>query len=60
MEGSPPPADKLIRYEDNSFYRFRSGAGASHWRELVPTVAVSRGSAPAATLPAAQRPTSMP
>jgi CubicO group peptidase (beta-lactamase class C family) len=56
MEGSPPPADKLIRYEDDSYYRFPQWRWSfSHWRELVPTVGVSRGSAPAATLPAAQR-----
>ncbi|HZF29817.1 MAG TPA: serine hydrolase [Gammaproteobacteria bacterium] len=56
MEGSPPPPDKLIRYEDNSFYRFPQWRWSfSHWRELVPTVAVSRGSAPTQTLPTAQR-----
>jgi CubicO group peptidase (beta-lactamase class C family) len=45
MVGSPPPADKLIRFEDGSFRHFpQSRWSFSHWRELVPTVSVSRGS----------------
>jgi hypothetical protein len=44
MVGSPPPRDKLIRYEDGSFSRFPQWRWSfSHWRELVPTVAVGRG-----------------
>jgi CubicO group peptidase (beta-lactamase class C family) len=44
MTGSPPPADKLIRYEDGSFYRFPQRRWSfSHWRQFWPTVAVSRG-----------------
>jgi hypothetical protein len=47
MEGIPPPADKQIRYDDGSYYRFPQWRWSfSHWRELVPTVSVSRGSAP--------------
>jgi CubicO group peptidase (beta-lactamase class C family) len=47
MQGSPPPSDKVIRFEDGSFYRFPQHRWAmSHWRELRPTVAVSRGDAP--------------
>jgi CubicO group peptidase (beta-lactamase class C family) len=45
MVGSPPPPEKLIRYEDGSFYRFPQWRWSfSHWRELRPTILVSRGS----------------
>lgn len=51
MLGSPPPAEKLIRYEDGSFYRFPQWRWSfSHWRELRPTTLVSRGSGPSAQL----------
>src|SRR5688572_1402395 len=54
MVGSPPPADKTIRARDA--YRFPQWRWSfSHWRELVPTVEVSRGSAPVAELPRAER-----
>ncbi|HEX7238471.1 MAG TPA: serine hydrolase [Gammaproteobacteria bacterium] len=44
MVGSPPPADKLIRAGDGSAYQFPQWRWSfSHWRELVPTVDVSRG-----------------
>ena len=44
MVGSPPPADKLIRASDGSSYRFPQWRWSfSHWRELVPTIDVSRG-----------------
>src|SRR5262245_55186981 len=47
MVGSPPPADKLIRASDGSSYRFPQWRWSfSHWRELVPTVEVSRGPLP--------------
>ena len=56
MVGSPPPADKIIRARDGSSYRFPQWRWSfSHWRELVPTVEVSRGSAPVAELPRAER-----
>src|SRR5262245_15335733 len=56
MVGSPPPPDKLIRYADGSFYRFPQWRWTfSHWRELRPTVAISRGSGPAQQLPGAER-----
>ena len=56
MVGSPPPADKLIRYEDGSFYRFPQWRWSfSHWRELRPTTLVSRGSGLSAQLPLAPR-----
>ena len=47
MVGSPPPGDKLIRASDGSSYRFPQWRWSfSHWRELVPTVEVSRGPLP--------------
>ena len=56
MVGSPPPPDKIIQYEDQSFYRFPQWRWSfSHWREFVPTVAISRGSAPSTPLSRAER-----
>jgi CubicO group peptidase (beta-lactamase class C family) len=56
MVGSPPPADKLIRYEDGSFYRFPQWRWSfSHWRELRPTTLVSRGPGLSKQLPRAPR-----
>ena len=57
MVGSPPPPDKLIRYEDGSFYRFPQWRWSfSHWRELRPTVRLARGSGSVLPLPRAERP----
>jgi CubicO group peptidase (beta-lactamase class C family) len=56
MIGSPPPADKIIRSRDGSSYRFPQWRWSfSHWRELVPTVEVARGSVPVYELPRAER-----
>jgi len=45
MVGSPPPPDKLIQYEDGSYFRFPQFRWTfSHWREFWPTIAVTRGS----------------
>jgi CubicO group peptidase (beta-lactamase class C family) len=56
MVGSPPPPDKLIRYEDGSFYRFPQWRWTfSHWRELRPTIAVARGPGPVQPLARAMR-----
>lgn len=56
MVGSPPPSDKLIRYDDGSFLRFPMWRWSfSHWRELVPTVSVARGRGAASALPRAER-----
>jgi CubicO group peptidase (beta-lactamase class C family) len=47
MVGSPPPADKMIRGRDGSAYQFPQWRWSfSHWRELVPTIEVSRGASP--------------
>lgn len=51
MEGSPPPADKIIRFGDGSFYRFPQLRWSfSHMRELLPTAAVWRGALPVTPL----------
>ena len=56
MAGSPPPANKTVRFADGSFYKFPQTRWAfSHMRELVPTVAVSRGTGPVSALPRAER-----
>ena len=56
MTGSPPPPDKLIRYEDGSFLRFPMWRWSfSHWRELVPTVNVARGAGAPSPLPRTER-----
>jgi hypothetical protein len=56
MVGAPPPPDKLIRFEDVSFYRFPQLRWSfSHWREFFPTVEVSRGTGPVSQLPRAER-----
>ena len=56
MVGSPPPADKIIRPSDGSSYRFPQWRWSfSHWRELVPTVEVSRGPGDVYAFPRAER-----
>jgi len=56
MVGSPPPADRMIRFRDGSSYRFPQWRWSfSHWRELVPTIKVSRGSTAVHELPRAER-----
>ena len=56
MVGAPPPSDKLIRYDDLSFYRFPQLRWSfSHWRELFPTVEVSRGTGSVSELARAER-----
>src|SRR5262249_24112273 len=47
MVGSPPPPDKLLRYEDGSFLKFPQRRWTfSHWREFWPTITVSGGAGP--------------
>lgn len=56
MIGSPPPPDRLIRFEDLSFMRFPQIRWSfSHWRELLPTAEISRGDGPISPLPVALR-----
>ncbi len=52
MVGSPPPADKSIRYADGSFYKFpQMRWSLGHWRELFPTRNISRGAVAVTPLP---------
>ena len=54
MQGSPPAADKVIRFADGSGYRFPQLRWSfAHYRQLVPTVTVSRGLAASTPLPIA-------
>jgi len=56
MAGTPPPPERVIRYDDGSFLRFPMWRWSfSHWRELVPTVNVPRGPAATCALPRAER-----
>lgn len=56
MQGFPPPPDKLLRFDDGSFYDFpQRRFSFSHMRELLPTARVSRGDGPVCALPRADR-----
>jgi CubicO group peptidase (beta-lactamase class C family) len=56
MVGSPPPADKIIRFADGSGYRFPQFRWSfSNFRQLVPTTNVARGLGAVAPLPRAER-----
>ena len=44
MVGSPPPPDRIVRFEDGSYFRFPAMRwSVSNFRQLMPTVNVSRG-----------------
>ncbi len=44
MVGAPPPADKIIRFDDGSYFNFpQLRWSVSHFRQLMPTVEVARG-----------------
>ena len=44
MVGSPPPADRIPRFEDGSFFQFPALRwSCAHRRQFMPTVNVSRG-----------------
>ena len=54
MQGFPPPPDKLVNF--NNYLQFPQLRWAfSHAREVLPTANVSRGEAPIAELPRAER-----
>jgi hypothetical protein len=56
MQGTPPSADKIIRFEDGSGYRFPQLRWSfAHYRQLVPTVPVSRGLLNGKPLPTGER-----
>ncbi|WP_428429814.1 serine hydrolase domain-containing protein [Pararhizobium sp.] len=44
MVGAPPPADKIIRFSDPDYFSFpKMRWTVCHFRQLMPTVGVSRG-----------------
>jgi CubicO group peptidase (beta-lactamase class C family) len=56
MVGSPPPADKLIRFDDGSWFRFpQTRWSFSNIRQLMPTSVVRRGGGAVTVLPRAER-----
>ena len=56
MVGSPPPPDRILRFDDGSYFRFPALRwSVSHFRQLMPTVNVSRGTGPVVPLPRALR-----
>lgn len=56
MTGSPPAAEKTVRFFDGSFYKFPQFRWTfSNFRQVVPTTNVSRGVAAPSPLPRAER-----
>lgn len=56
MQGSPPPADRMIRFENGDSRRFPQLRWTfSHTRELHPTLDIPRGDGPVAPLACALR-----
>ena len=56
MQGSPPPPEKQVRFDDGSMYTFPKLRWAqSNIRRLVPTTNVWRGTEPVCVLPRADR-----
>ena len=56
MVGTPPPPEKVIRFDDGSFFRFpQTRWSFSNLPQLMPTKRVARGSRPIALLPPASR-----
>ncbi|MFV8258148.1 serine hydrolase domain-containing protein [Bdellovibrio bacteriovorus] len=56
MVGSPPPPDRIVRFDDGSFFNFPQVRwSVSHFRQLMPTIGVSRGTGPALGMPVSPR-----
>jgi CubicO group peptidase (beta-lactamase class C family) len=56
MTGSPPPANKLVRYADMSLYHFPETRWSfANFRQLMPTTNIWRGEATPSALPRALR-----
>lgn len=54
MVGAPPPADRIVRFEDGSYFRFPALRwSVSNFRQLMPTINVSRGLGAPVPLPRA-------
>jgi CubicO group peptidase (beta-lactamase class C family) len=57
MQGAPPPADKIIRFDDGSYAQFPQWRWTvCHFQQLMPTKAVSRGVSSVAPLGSAEVP----
>ncbi|MEL7521050.1 MAG: serine hydrolase, partial [Cyanobacteria bacterium J06553_1] len=55
MEGSPPPADKVIRFDDNSFAQYPQWRwSVCNFQQLMPTKMIGRGLSPARPLESAE------
>ena len=56
MVGAPPPADRTVRFDDGSYFEFPAMRwSVSNFRQLMPTVNVSRGLGLPTALPRALR-----
>lgn len=56
MTGSPPPPDRTLRFDDGSYFQFPAMRwSVSNFRQLMPTVNVSRGLGAPTALPQALR-----
>lgn len=56
MVGSPPPEDKIVRFDDGSYFRFPALRWSiSNFRQLMPTINISRGLGAPVALPRAMQ-----
>ena len=56
MQGTPPPADKIIGWEDGGYRTFpKTRWSFSNWRNFVQSVPLRRGTAPTHVFPRAER-----
>lgn len=56
MVGAPPPPDRILRFEDGSYFQFPAMRwSVSNFRQLMPTMNVSRGLSAPVALPRALR-----
>lgn len=56
MKGSPPPPERTLRFDDGSYFRFPAMRwSVANFRQLMPTVNVSRGLGAPVPLPRAPR-----
>lgn len=56
MVGSPPPPERILRFDDGSYFRFPAMRwSVANFRQLMPTVNVSRGTGAPSALPRALR-----
>lgn len=52
MQGAPPPAERLVRFQEMGHFQFPKSRWAfANLRQLVPTTRIWRGEGPAAALP---------